>query len=79
MKKAEFIHQLADYCEFENQVLNLSTSLKSIEGFDSMSIMAIIAFVDEHFQIKLTSARLQGLSDFNSLISAIGESNFEDD
>lgn len=79
MKKNEFISQLAEYCEFEDHELTLDTSFKSIEGYDSLAIMSMIAFIDENFNMKFTALQLQNLSDFKSLIVLIGKDKFEDD
>ena len=79
MKKNEFVKQLTDYCEFEDQGFNLDTPFKSIEGYDSLAIMAIIAFTDEKFNMKLTAQQLMKLTDFKSLIALIGEGKFEND
>lgn len=79
MTKNEFINQLADYCEFEDQELTLDTSFKSIEGYDSLAIMSMIAFTDENFNMKFTALQLQNLTDFESFIVLIGKDKFEDD
>lgn len=79
MKKNEFVNQLSEYCEFENENSTLETLFKSIDGYDSLAVMSIIAFVDEHFKMKFTAAQLRGLTDFNSLIELIGIDKFEND
>lgn len=79
MKKNEFVKQLTDYCEFEGNAFNLDTSFKSIEGYDSLTILAMIAFADEKFKIKMTSQQLTKLTDFKSLMDIIGEDKFEND
>ena len=79
MKKNEFVKQLAEYCEFEYLGFNLDTPFKSIEGFDSLALMAMIAFTDEKFNMKLTAQQLMKLTDFKSLIVLIGEDKFEND
>ena len=79
MKKSEFVEQLSEYCEFENKGFNLDTQFKSIEGYDSLALMSIIAFVDEKFSMKLTALQLRELKDFKSLISLIGSDKFEND
>jgi acyl carrier protein len=79
MKKSEFVAQLSEYCEFENENFTPETQFKSIEGFDSLALMSIIAFVDEKFKMKLTATQLRELRDFNSLISVIGTDKFEND
>jgi acyl carrier protein len=79
MKKSEFVKQLAEYCEFEGQRFNLDTQFKSIEGYDSMAIMSMIAFTDEKFNMNLTAQQIVNLTDFKSLIALIGEDKFEND
>jgi acyl carrier protein len=79
MKKSEFIEQLSEYCEFENKNFTPETQFKSIEGYDSLALMSIIAFVDEKFRTKLTALQLRELKDFKSLISVIGTDKFEND
>jgi acyl carrier protein len=79
MKKSEFVNQLSEYCEFENKNFSVDTPFKSIEGYDSLALMSIIAFVDEKFKMKLTAIQLRELRDFKSLISIIGPDKFEND
>jgi acyl carrier protein len=79
MKKNEFVKLLTEYCEFEDQGFTLDTVFKSIEEYDSMSIMAIIAFTDEKFNLKLTAQQLMQITDFKSLVVLIGEDKFEND
>jgi acyl carrier protein len=79
MKKNEFISQLAEFCEFSDTELKIDTKLKSIDGYDSMAIMSMIAFIDENFSMKITAAQINALTDFDSLINLIGTEKFEDD
>jgi acyl carrier protein len=79
MNKNEFVKQLTEFCEFEGKDFNLGTTFKSIEGFDSLAIMAIIAFADEKFSKKLTAQQLNKMTDIRSLITLIGEEKFEND
>jgi len=59
--------------------LTLETQLKSVEGYDSLAVMSMIAFTDENFNVKLTAQQIKELSDFNSVIELIGVDKFEDD
>ena len=79
MKKNEFVNQLSEYCEFENDNFTLDTLLKSIDEYDSLAVMSIIAFVDENFKMSLTGVQLRELTDFKSLIVLIGVDKFEND
>jgi len=77
MKKKDFIQKLAEYCEFENTKLAIDTPLKSIEGYDSLAIMSMIAFIDENFNVKVSDKEIESLTDLNSLIELIGEEKFD--
>jgi acyl carrier protein len=80
MRKNEFVNQLSEYCEFENfNNFTLDTPFKSIEGYDSLAVMSIIAFIDEKFKMKLTAVQLRELVDFKSLIAIIGLDKFDND
>lgn len=77
MTKNEFINELSEYCEFEGKDLASDTILKTIEGYDSLAIMSMIAFIDENFGLKFTAQQLKELTDFNSIMNLIGEDKFE--
>lgn len=79
MKKSEFIKEISDYCEFELSEIQMDTELRSIENYDSMTILSIIAFADEKFGIRLSAQQIHSLTDFNSLLSLICVNKFEDD
>jgi len=77
MKKDQFIQLLKEALEIQNQELKETTNVKEIEGYDSMSVMAIIALVDEHFSKRLTALQLANISTINSLMGLIGFENFQ--
>ena len=79
MKKNEFIKQLAEFCEFSESIFPIDTKLKSIDGYDSMAIMSMIAFVDENFNMKITATQINALTDFDSLFNLLGKEKFDDD
>jgi acyl carrier protein len=79
MKKNEFVSQLSEFCEFENENFTLETHFKSINGYDSLALMSIIAFVDENFKTSLTASQLSKITDFKSLIELIGQDKFENE
>lgn len=79
MKKSQFVLELSEYCEFENRNFTLETQFNSVDGYDSLAVMSIIAFVDEKFNTSLTASQLRELTDFNSLILLIGDNKFEND
>ncbi len=77
MKKTDFVNELADYCEFEKEGLLVNTPLKDVEGYDSLAVMSMIAFIDEKFGLKFTAVQFEDISDCNSIIKLIGEDRFE--
>lgn len=77
MKKNEFVEKLSEFCEFENENFTIDTLFESINGYDSIAVMSIIAFIDENFKKKLNAEELRSISDFKSLITLIGEDKFE--
>jgi acyl carrier protein len=78
MKTKEFIDNLKEALEFDKVNLTTDTNLKTIDGYDSMSVMTIIAFVDEHFSKKLTAQQLAGITTVRSLMELIGSDQFSD-
>lgn len=76
MKRIDFVESLSEHCEFENTGFTPDTILKDIEEYDSLAVMSIIAFVDEHFKKSLTAGQLSQLTDFNSLMDLIGKEHF---
>ena len=79
MKKTEFIRLLSEYCEFEKSDYSLDTQFKTVDGYDSLALMSIIAFVDENFGMKLTASQIREMKDFKSLITIIGTEKFDHD
>ena len=73
-----FIDKLKEALEFEEVEITESTNLKQIEGYDSMSVMTIIAFVDENFSKKLTAQQLASITTVKSLKDLIGLDSFSD-
>jgi acyl carrier protein len=78
MYTQDFIDKLKEALEFEEVEITESTNLKQIEGYDSMSVMTIIAFVDENFSKKLTAQQLASITTVKSLKDLIGLDSFSD-
>jgi acyl carrier protein len=78
MTTQEFIMKLKEALEFEKVNMTVDTNLKNIEGYDSMAIMSIIAFADEHFSKKLTAQQLASITTVRSLMELIGSEHFSD-
>ena len=79
MKKNDFVNQLSEFCEFENKNFTINTLFESIDEYDSLAVMLIIAFLDNNFEMSLTAVELREITDFQSLIDLIGIEKFEND
>lgn len=77
MKVQCFIDNLKEALEVENLPLTRESNLREIGGFDSMSILTIVAFVDEKFSKKFSAQQLSSVNTIGSLMDLIGVENFE--
>ena len=78
MKKQVFYNELIDFLEFEHVELSEKTEFKSLEGYDSLAVMSLIAFCDEKFNKKITAQQIKNLTTIKSLMDFIGYEQFED-
>jgi acyl carrier protein len=78
MKKEEFPGLLKEALELQDTDLQVSTDLTKIEAYDSMAVMSVIAFVDEHFSKRLTAKQLATITTVGNLMELIGMENFTD-
>jgi|LauGreDrversion4_2_1035121.scaffolds.fasta_scaffold380785_1 acyl carrier protein len=60
----------------EDELLTVDTKFEDLSLFDSMAIMMIIAFVDEHFRQTISSKQLNEMKTVGDLISIIGLHRF---
>lgn len=77
MKKEIFLRELQDALEFEDVTFTEKTEFRKVDGYDSLHVMMIIAFVDSKFGKRLTAKQLFDITDVNSLMKLIGLENFE--
>jgi len=75
MKKEEFLISLREELEFDT-VLTQERIIKEIEEWDSMSVMILIAFVSDNFNVTLTGEEIKKMTTFQSLIEKIGLEKF---
>ena len=68
MKKDSFFKEFSEYLEFEDVELKEDTNLNSIDEYDSLAQMSIIAFADENFNIKLSGEQLRNITTIKSLM-----------
>ncbi|PWN64693.1 phosphopantetheine-binding protein [Chryseobacterium oncorhynchi] len=77
MKTSVFLEKLQEELE-EDQALTLDTNLKELESYDSISLLSIIAFVDENFNKKIDTKHFKDVQTVADLVNIIGKENFED-
>lgn len=53
------LNLLEDMLELEEGALEATTSLESLESWDSLAAISLIALVDEHFEKRLTGAMIK--------------------
>ncbi|MBP2618666.1 phosphopantetheine-binding protein [Chryseobacterium jejuense] len=78
MKTSVFLEKLQEELE-EKQMLNRDTKLKELENYDSISLLSVIAFVDENFNQQLDPDQFKNMETVSDLMSIIGLENFEDE
>lgn len=79
MKKEEFIEELKDALEIEDedQEITIETNLKDLEEYDSLSVLSIIAMIDKNFGKQIPSADFIKVTTVSSLMDLIGKKYFE--
>ncbi|AZB01061.1 acyl carrier protein [Chryseobacterium joostei] len=77
MKTSVFLEKLQEELE-EDQALTLDTNLKELESYDSISLLSVIAFVDENFNKKIDTKHFKDVQTVADLVNIIGKENFED-
>ena len=77
MSIQDFINILSEEIEIESVDLSLSTDLSSIEEWDSMAIMILIALVDDNFKMKITNDDIKKSSNILHIVELIGKDKFD--
>ncbi|MDR2236256.1 MAG: phosphopantetheine-binding protein [Chryseobacterium sp.] len=77
MKTSVFLEKLQEELE-EDETLTLDTNLKQLESYDSISLLSVIAFVDENFNKKMDTKQFKDVEKVSDLVAIIGKENFED-
>ena len=73
MNKEEFIKNLYEDLEIEStESIDESTVLTELEEYDSLAILVIIALMDKHFSVKISTKELNELETFGDLIHKAG-------
>ncbi|MBE4950156.1 phosphopantetheine-binding protein [Chryseobacterium culicis] len=77
MKTSVFLEKLQEELE-EDNALTTETNLKALESYDSISLLSVIAFVDENFNKKVDTKHFKDIETVSDLMDVIGKENFED-
>ena len=79
MKKEEFIEELEDALEIEDEDKEITqeTDLRYVEEYDSLSVLAIIAMIDKNFGKQIPSSDFLKVTTVSSLMDLIGKEYFE--
>lgn len=77
MNTQDFLLKLQEELE-EEVTLKPETNLKSLESYDSLALLTIIAFVDENFNKKVEAKHFKDIKTIDDLMMVIGKENFED-
>lgn len=77
MKIADFLNELKETLEIDDDGLNEETNLKDLEEYDSLSVLSIIAMIDENFGKRISGQDFQSITTVGSLMELIGMVNFE--
>ncbi|NLT01068.1 MAG: acyl carrier protein [Acholeplasmataceae bacterium] len=77
MKKEVFLDTIKERLEIESQDIDENTNLKELSEYDSISVMTLIATIDELFGKTFRAKDLVNITTVRSLMELIGMENFE--
>lgn len=75
MDKNFFLEIFQEALEVEAPI-NVDTKFADLSNFDSMSILIIIAFVDENFGVKINAKQFEEIKSVTDLMNQIGAEQF---
>lgn len=78
MKVHNFIEILKENLEIDSVELTEQTKLSSLEEYDSLAVMSIIALSDEHFSKRLSANQFSSITTVRSLMELIGMEHFKE-
>ena len=72
MNKADFLVELEDILQREDPC-NIEDNLDDYEEWDSLSKMAVMAYYDKHFGVKLSLSDFRKISTVADLVALAGD------
>lgn len=71
MSKEEFLVQMQDVLQTETE-LTMETVLDELDEWDSLSMMATMAFLDKNFSVKMKIADIKALATIGDIAAKAG-------
>ena len=71
MTKAEFLREMVDVLQTEDEI-NFDTVLETLSEWDSLSVMATMAFLDTSFGVKTTMADYREMKTIGDIAKKAG-------
>ena len=77
-KTEDFINEFKEALEIEDedQEITVKTYFKDLEGYDSLSVLSIIAMIDKNFSKQIPSSEFVRVVTVGNLIELIGKEPF---
>ena len=71
MERTEFLEKMQDVLQIDNE-LTLDTVLESLDEWDSLAMMATVAFLDANFGIKTTFEDFKSMKTVEDIAKKVG-------
>lgn len=71
MTKEEFLVQMQDVLQTEAE-LTMETALSELDEWDSLAMMATMAFLDKHFGVKVGIRDFKAMSTMGDIAAKVG-------
>lgn len=71
MDAAQFIDQLKEVLEMEDEELTLDTEFRSLELWDSLAYLSTIAMIDDEYGVIVSAAEFNTLKTVGDIAKAI--------
>lgn len=71
MNKQEFIAEIAEVMEMEDEELRGEDALEDLADWDSMAVMGFIAMVDSNFGTTIKAAKINECKTVNDLVALV--------
>jgi acyl carrier protein len=73
MKERDFLLLLDELLELGPGTLRGDEALESLEGWNSLAVISLMALVDDHFDMSLQARQIAGCSTIADLIGLLGD------